>query len=448
MKNGNGTNGVEMPFDEDAERGLICSVLLGGDRVAVELSVPKAAFFSPVHAMVWDTLCDLIVEGKPLAFPVVKHRLSQLEQLEEIGGIEYLNELYGFVPTAEAFRYYSESVLDHWRLRKAINSTTGLLERLTNRGKATWAELRNEMESGLAAMVKDTEDRDLTIKEVTDLWFDELAGRQEKLAREGVAFGLPGLDKTLGMQQPGELVIIGAATSRGKSMLAYQGIAHNAWRREPPIPVGLISLEMTATQTWDRLASHMEQVSMSRFRDGAFDDESIIKIGKFCDRMRSCQTFWFHSGRMDIEAVKNWARRMRLRYGIKLLVVDYLQRVGIPRDLWRASRQEQVSFVSSELKSLALELELVIWCPVQLNKDAEVRESQAIEFDADISIRIELADRAQYKGQIVYNKVRQAERGKPQLVTIDGWYQTIKEREPDKKAAGNRKAENNDDNES
>jgi replicative DNA helicase len=143
-----------------------------------------------------------------------------------------------------------------------------------------------------------------------------------------------------------------------------------------------------------------------------------------CDEMR----FHFCGRRLDIDGIKSWARRAKARHDIRLLVVDYLQRVGVPPRLQKAPRQEQVSYVSSELKSLALELSMVIWCPVQLNKEGDVRESAAIEFDADISIQIVLDEDAKENGAIVFNKVRQAARAKNLPIRMKGWVQTIEER--------------------
>lgn len=422
----NGSDTSRTTFDQDAEQALICSVLIGGDRVAVELVVPKSAFFVPAHKTVWDVMTDLLAEKRPLDFTVLKNRLDRLELLDEVGGVEYLNQLYSFVPTSANFRYYADIVLDSWRLRTAIAATRELMEKLTNRGKATWEELRGDVEQALVSMVKDSAEHELTTKEITMQWMDELATRKERLARDGVAFGVTGIDKRLGMQQPGELVIIGAGTSMGKTMLAYQGAAYNAWVRH--IPVGLVSLEMTANQTWDRLAAHKKEISMSRFREADFRDEDIAKIGQFTEEMTK-MPLWFCHRRMDIEDIKSWARRARARHGIKLLVVDYLQRVGVPKHMIKASRQEQVSYISGELKSIALDLGIVVWCPVQLNREGDVRESAAIEFDSDIYIRIKMSDKAKVLAQIVFEKIRQGERKDPLPVKVNGWFQRITERE-------------------
>jgi replicative DNA helicase len=425
----NSSNGktFELPFSEDAEKGLICSLLRGGDRVAVELAVPLPAFYIPAHRIIWETLCDLVVEKRPLDFVIVKNRLVTLRQLEEVGGPGYVNDLYTFVPTWENYRFYAKIVQENYRFRTAILGTQGMLMKLRERGKASWDEVRGEIETDFSQMLDDSDDEEITTKELTMQWLDELQTRKERLLREGIGFGLEALDKRLGMQQPGEVVTIGAQTSTGKSLLAYQGVAYNIGVKR--LPVGVISLEMTYTQTWDRLASHMKTITMDAFRSGEFTGEDYAKLAAFGEKMMTEMPFYFSQKRVDIDRIKSWARRQKTRHGIKLLVVDYLQRVSVPRRIQKHSRQEQVAYVSNELKNLALDLNIVIWCPVQLNKEDEVRESAAIQFDADIAIRIKTDTGSYTSAEIRFDKVRQGNRGEPIPIWIKGWTQTIEYRE-------------------
>jgi replicative DNA helicase len=274
----------------------------------------------------------------------------------------------------------------------------------------------------LLKLVSDDEVDEVDTKEMTMAWMEDLSSRKERLASEGIGFGIEGLDQALGQHQPGELVSIGAASSAGKSMLAYQGILYNASVRN--LPVGLVSLEMTAEQTWDRLASHLGKISMTHFRDGEFTGHDIEKLHKI-ERQLMAAPFYFCRGRLDIATIQSWARRAKARHGIKLLVVDYLQRVGLGMEMLKKSRQEQVPYISNQLKELALELGIVIWCPVQLNKESEVRESTAILFDSDISFRIILDEDSYTSATIVFDKVRQGQRAKSLPIEIQGWFQTI-----------------------
>jgi len=421
----NSDTGIKLPFSEDAERGLISSLLLGGEKVAVEITVPKEAFYIPAHQLLWETLNDLLIEKRPLEFVMVKHRLIQLSQLEEIG-VAYLDSLYSFVPTWENYRYYVELVLDKWRMRKAMLGLHKIAARLQDPGTDTFKELRGDIEDSLIKMISDEKPGEVDTKEFTMRWLDDLATRKERLAKDGIAFGIVGLDTTVGMQQPGELTIIGSATSSGKSMLAYQGIVYNSLVKK--LPVGLVSLEMTALQTWDRLASHIERISMTHFRDGEFSETEFENLYKASMKIMTQMPFYFCRGRLNIDRVQSWARRMKARHGIKLLVVDYLQRVDVRKEMQRHSRQEQVSYISNALKDLALELNIVIWCPVQLNKEFEVRESSTIQFDADIAIRLVLDKESDVHGQIIFDKNRQGQKATNLPITIKGWFQTIEER--------------------
>ena len=218
----NSDTGIKLPFSEDAERGLISSLLLGGEKVAVEITVPKEAFYIPAHQLLWETLNDLLIEKRPLEFVMVKHRLIQLSQLEEIG-VAYLDSLYSFVPTWENYRYYVELVLDKWRMRKAMLGLHKIAARLQDPGTDTFKELRGDIEDSLIKMISDEEPGEADTKEFTMRWLDDLATRKERLAKDGIAFGIVGLDTTVGMQQPGELTIIGSATSSGKSHAGLSG---------------------------------------------------------------------------------------------------------------------------------------------------------------------------------------------------------------------------------
>src|SRR5262249_483219 len=140
--------------------------------------------------------------------------------------------------------HYADIVLDHWRIRKAMLGIREGMQRLQDRGTDGWAQLQGLIESCLLKLVSDDDADEVDPKEMTMRWMEDLSTRKERLAREGIGFGIKALDEALGQHQPGELVVIGAPYSGGKSMLAYQGAIYNAVVRK--LPVGVTSLEMTA----------------------------------------------------------------------------------------------------------------------------------------------------------------------------------------------------------
>jgi replicative DNA helicase len=417
---------LKLPCSEDGEKGLLCSLLLGGDKVAVEINVPKEAFQIPANRLLWETLYELLAEKRPLDFVLIKQRLIDSKKIEEVG-VGYLSSLYNFVPTYVNFRHYAALVLDAWRIRRAILGIREVMQELQDPLKTEWPQLKGSIENCLLRLVSDDDGADeVDTKEMTMDWMEDMSTRKERLAKEGIGFGIPALDEMIGQHQPGELIVIGAASSVGKSMLAYQGVLHNALERK--LPVGLVSLEMTALQTWDRFGSHLGRISMTHFRDGEFTRHDIEQLHRIEQKLMDAPIH-FCRGRLDIQAIQSWGRRAKARHGIKLLVVDYLQRVSVPTGMLKKSRQEQVAYISNQLKDLALELSIVVWCPVQLNKEGEVRESASILFDSDVALRI-ILDEGSYKdATIVFDKVRQGQRASALPIEIEGWYQTISSRE-------------------
>jgi replicative DNA helicase len=413
---------VKPKFSEDAEKGLLCSLILGGDRVAVEVSVPKEAFYIPAHRIIWESLLDLIAEKRRLEFPIVKHRLEQLEMLEEIGGAQFLSELYGFIPSWEGFADYAQTVVKYHRIRNA-RVTVGEMESILDGcGQTEWPLLREELGRKFFPLYSDDGHNERPLGQQMAEWWEYISTLQEKLASEGIGFGLPSLDERLGMQQPGELVVLGAPTSAGKSLLVAQGLGYNMIERG--LDCALVSLEMTEKQILSRLASHHTKISMELFRKpNLFTPSHSAKLTAFYEMIIKNGRFHFRDDIIDIDAITSWARQQRFRHGIKLLAVDYLQAVQAgPRRY--ASRESLVAEIASALKSLAKELGIVIWCPVQLNKEAEVRESAAISFYSDISLKLLLDGGA----TLVIDKMRQGSCGKPIPVTVRGETQTIEER--------------------
>jgi replicative DNA helicase len=110
------------PFSEDAERGILCSLVLGGEYVAADLGnkIRDGHFYIPAHAVIWRAVQGLLAQHKGTDFRLLKQRLIDAGELEEVGGAEYLSDLYAFVPTAANCHYYAEIVLEKYLLREAI----------------------------------------------------------------------------------------------------------------------------------------------------------------------------------------------------------------------------------------------------------------------------------------------------------------------------------------
>lgn len=411
----------EIPVAIEAERALIAACLRNRDAF-YGVSVPAEAFHVDKHRIVWTEISRIYQAKRAMECPLLlagmRDRLGVLEDADK----QYVSKLFN-LKTTEAPRY-AIIVLDKWWLRRAINTFGELLVKVQQPG-AEKAELRAEVEERFALMLKETsESKGGKLSERLPAYLDELSGRAERLRKEGVSFGLSMLDSTLGFQQSGDLLTIGSHSGEGKSMLALQGAVYNAVVRG--LPVGFISLEMSESQNFDRLFSHVGQISMNGFKTGEFSEEGWNQI-HWVQKKLATAPFHFYREKNDLDRIKSLGRRLSALEGIKLLVIDYLQMIRKPGH--HNSRQEELEFIANDLKQFADEIGATIWCPVQLNKAGEVRGAMDILQASDISFRLVMEKAAKVNGKLEIDKSRQGDSTKNILMKRNGWFMTIEERE-------------------
>jgi hypothetical protein len=200
--------------------------------------------------------------------------------------------------------------------------------------------VRNEIEKLLTALSGQVHIREQTLREITVQWHEELASRAERLKREGFRFGIPSVDLALGPIPVGSYVVISAETSGGKSLFAFQGALHAA---RQGVPVAAFSLEMTDHQLLDRMFAHLCRVSMNSFREGLFRPEELNRLNTEITRFVDLPLYLGQTRGNDIAAIASKLRRLKVKHGIKVAVVDYLQRapappVGTVHGTWKSLR--------------------------------------------------------------------------------------------------------------
>jgi len=377
-----------LPFSEDAEKGLLSSILLSPTEViaAVREHACKNSFYIPAHQIVYELLLELSYKNRAIDFVVLRQALRDRGQLEEIGDAEYLSHLYEFVPTPANFKHYANIVREKELLRTAVFGAHKIIALAQDPAAgADFDSVRNEIEKQLTALSGQAHAREQTLREITVQWHDELASRAERLKRDGFRFGIPSVDRALGPIPVGSYVVISAETSGGKSLFAFQGALHAA---KQGVPVAAFSLEMTDQQLLDRMFAHLCRVSMNSFREGLFRQEELHRLNAEITRFVDLPLYLGQTRGNDIGAIASKMRRMKVKHGIKVAVVDYLQRVLPSSTRKDATRYLEVAEVSDRLKSLALELELVMIAPCQLNREGYTREAASIEHDADLHLKL------------------------------------------------------------
>jgi replicative DNA helicase len=264
-------------------------------------------------------------------------------------------------------------------------------------------------------------------KTITLDWLDAVASRAERLKETGFFFGVPSLDAALGAIRPGEYVLVGGV---GKSLIAMQGALNAACRG---IPTAIFSFEMLREQVMDRIAAHLGRVSMDAFGRGGFTKEECCRLGAVGLRLESMPlgVSGSRDGDDNIASIATSLRRMKAKHDLKVAVVDCLQRVR-PAGKYDA-RYLEVDEVSDKLKSLALELDLVMVVPCQLNKDGLIRDSPSIKNDADVILKIVKDEKGQSRHDvlvsIVKNRLGDSFFAIP--LRLYGEFMTIGERDPE-----------------
>lgn len=388
------------PQSREAEMGVIGSILRDNTALNdVQTILRVENFYFDAHQKIYQAISDLYNDGKPADLLILHETLKQRKQLEDIGGPKYLADLWEAAPTAANAVYYAKIVRDKALVRSLIHTSTELLRDAYD-GSTPVDELlgmaeRKVLEIAEKGVTSDTHDLAKTLQEAFTR-IDERAGKPN-LDVSGIASGFTDLDMLTAGLQNNELVIIAARPSVGKTAFALNVVRY-AITSEERVPVFFVSLEMGRVELAERLLSCQAKVDSFKIRKGALSADDIGKLMTAGDQLRGnardgfVKLFIDDTPAQSMLRISANARRLKLRHGLRLVVIDYLQLIE-PENR-RDPRQEQVAQVSRRLKFLAKELQIPVIALAQVNRASEdrqdhrprlsdLRESGSIEQDAD-----------------------------------------------------------------
>jgi len=386
------------PHSIEAEQGVLGCVLLSPHDCMGEciekLKPGHLIFYDLKHQTLFQILTEMYDAKEAIDLITLQQRLKNIQQLENVGGLAYLSSLPDAVPSAANLEYYLDIVLEKYLLRKMIQTCTGIVGRVFDYEGQVDA-LLDEVERDI---LKISEERvtgtSSTIKELVNKAIskiEEYHTNQGMLT--GISTGFTDFDKmTTGLHE-GEMVVIAARPSVGKTSLAMNIAEHVSL--ELKVPVGVFSLEMTADQLVLRMLCSRSRVNLRNIRDGFLAERDFPKLTGAAGKLAGAPLFIDDSSGLSILQLRAKARRMWQQYGIKLFVIDYLQLLN-STSRRAENRQQEIAEISGGLKSLAKELSVPIIVLSQLNRELEkrgpgerprlsdLRESGAIEQDADL----------------------------------------------------------------
>jgi replicative DNA helicase len=396
--NGNGrAQGVAPPQNLEAEQSVLGAVLLT-DTVLPALIIDEGLaaddFYRPAHALIYRAMLDLHGLGRQIDELTLTEHLKQAGQLEEAGGRAAIDLLSAAVPSVGNVRQYAKIVRDNALLRRLLLASYDIQQRV-HAHEAPPRELVDMAERSILEVAHDDRRKDFQpIHDVLSAELDKL----EKLSREGTAItgtpsGFEALDAVTGGFQPGNLIILAARPSMGKSALMANFAEHAAL--ETGKAVALFSLEMSESELAQRFIASQASVKGDDLRKGKVADSRWGKILAASNRLASSPLFIDDSSELSVLDVRAKARRLSQQQadGLGLILIDYLQLMR--GDGATDNRVEQVGQISRGLKTLARELQVPVIALSQLNRGVEqrhdkrpmlsdLRESGAIEQDADL----------------------------------------------------------------
>ncbi|MEM6468769.1 MAG: replicative DNA helicase [Planctomycetota bacterium] len=421
------------PFDLEAEMGVLGSILILPEVCDDTASLRSEDFYDDANRVLYGHLREMYDSGEKIDVTLLVSRLKTSGDFEKTGGAPYLAKLSGAVPNAAHAVYYAGIVSQKAVLRHLINASTEVLRDAYEQSTDP-RELCAQAEQKIFSIMDGRSSNSLhSMNDVLHAAMDRMEARLRGEVTEGtVETGLTDYDTMTGGLHNGELIILAARPSMGKTALAMNVAEHAAIVGQQPVL--FVSLEMSGIELADRMLCSLARVNGHRLRNGTISSDDQTRLINKANEISTAPFFVDDSPSRTVSEIAAAARRIRRRQGgLGLIVIDYLQL--IEPDNSRDPRQEQVAKIARRLKGMARELEVPMLCLSQLNRQAEdskdhkpklshLRESGAIEQDADVVMFVHREeyyhrgeDRAQYAGQaeIIIAKQRNGPVGEVQL---------------------------------
>jgi replicative DNA helicase len=388
------------PHSVEAEQSLLGGLLLDNgawDRVGDLLG--ESDFYRFEHRLIYLGISALVNATKPADVITVFEQLQSLGKAEECGGLAYLNALAQSVPSAANIRRYAEIVRERSVLRKLVAASDEIATSAFNPQGRPVAQILDDAE-GKIFRIGEEGSRGRQVFQSMDELVVQLLDRVNELHENGaeevtgVRTGFYKLDSMTAGLQAGDLIVLAARPSMGKTALALNIAEHVAVVEG--LPVLIFSMEMGASQLALRVVGSLGRIDQQRLRTGALRDDEWGRLSEAVEKLGKVSLFIDESGSLTPTELRARARRQARQFGqMGLIVVDYLQLMTGSSDSSDENRATVLGEISRGLKSLAKELKCPVLALSQLNRGVEsrndkrpmmsdLRESGAIEQDADV----------------------------------------------------------------
>ena len=407
------------PHSEEAERGVLGSILMDAARVvdlAIERQIRPESFYIPAHRVLYENILDLHEKGRPVDLLTIGDRLRDAGQLDLVGGRSMLEALIDACPTSAHAEYYIDIVRQKFLMRKVIDCSRDAIEAcykaedgadlILDRAEQKLFDISNDQRRSAVSWGEAVRETMVHIEKIFET----------KSGLTGLATGFSDLDKITSGLQPSDMVIIAARPSMGKTSLAMnvaENVAMGVGPEHAPKPVAIFSLEMPRESLVRRMLCSRAGIGGSALRGGYVSREMHNRLVTAANDLTLAPIYVDDSAGLEAVELRARARRLKKKYDIQLIVVDYLQMLNYS-DLAREGRQRETAAISGSLKAMAKELRVPVLVLSQLSRAPEtrdaksavpklsdLRDSGSIEQDADVVMLLRRPSR--YKDDPEFN---------------------------------------------
>ncbi len=384
----------QLPHSLDAEIALLGAMLMYPFAIknATELGLRGDDFYSEAHRSIFNAMNDIHEAGKIIDATALVSRLNDLSMLSRVGGADYIMEIADHSVSSANIKYYIEIIQDKAYMRNLIITA----QKIAEQGFHSEENIDDLMDNAEKQILNVTRTRRTTdfkdTKEVVTSVMDNITKMSEQKSNiTGLKTSFRSLDNTTNGFQQGDLIILAARPSMGKTAfalnLAIQVARHNT------VPVAVFSLEMPAEQLIMRMMSATSLVEGNKLRSGYLNNNEWNMLNEAATELRNLPVYIDDTPSIKVSEVFSKCRKLRTEKGLGLIVIDYIQLISAAKS--SENRQKEVSEISRNLKSLAREMKVPVIALSQLSRLVErredkrpmlsdLRESGALEQDADL----------------------------------------------------------------
>ena len=373
---------------------MLGGMLIDADAVARAVEfVDDSMFFREGHRRLFRTMSRMFERGQVLDVITVSEELKKAGELDDVGGLEYLASLLDAVPTAANIEYHARIVREKALLRRLIGAAQTIIRDVYEPGVRDVESILDEAEQRVFR-VAESHDREgfVWIKEILWPTFERIEKLQESGGGiTGVPTGFSDLDRMTTGLQPGDLTIVAARPSMGKTAWVLN-VAQTA-AIEHNVPVAIFSLEMSKEQLVQRFLCSEGRVDAQKLRRGNLSPDEYQRLAVAAGHLNTAPLWIDDTPGATVLEMRAKARRLKSETDLGMVIIDYMQLMSGPKGA--ESRVQEVSAISRGLKALARELEVPVISLSQLSRAPEqradhrpqlsdLRESGSIEQDADL----------------------------------------------------------------